>query len=373
MNQKQLFCLWPQMLALILICVSCSTSRDKPTRFASRKPSAMETAQVPTWSRSDLNFFLHGSMSTEVVPEVVLRAFVRIYPDLFPRPDLSHFGLLPDSAFGWPVGFSRSPAPHLGGLSSVGINCAACHYAEVNISGGEPVRLLGATSHFDAEAYFGAVIVAMFRTADSANMKHFLTAYLALNDPSSGEPAQALLASEWQKQEEKIKTAMSTNPSGSKGAGPGGLVGISPNELKLDSRSLAAGVDLAALANSFLKLFHNMRAALHVPDQPPDKAPPASGPGRNDAFGILSAVLFGAPQPYAPVKFGLVWNLDKRHWVHWDGNTQSPIGRNLLASLGLGAPLMGKHGQLDFALVKRQTDLSESIRPPRYPFAIDDA
>ena len=73
------------------------------------------------------------------------------------------------------------------------------------------------------------------------------------------------------------------------------------------------------------------------------------------------------------MKYGLVWNLDKRRWVHWDGNTQSPIGRNLLASLGLGAPLIGKRGQLDFALVNRQTELSERIRPPRYPFAIDAA
>src|SRR5207248_8025312 len=103
------------------------------------------------------------------------------------------------------------------------------------------------------------------------------------------------------------------------------------------------------------------------------KAPPASGPGRNDAFGLLSGGLFGQPQPYAPVKFGLVWNVDRRQWVHWDGNTRSPIGRNLLAALGLGAPMIGKHGQLDFALVKRQTDLSETIRPPHYPFGIDRA
>jgi hypothetical protein len=116
-----------------------------------------------------------------------------------------------------------------------------------------------------------------------------------------------------------------------------------------------------------------MRAALHVPDQPPEKAPPSSGPGRNDAFGILSASLLNAPQPYAPIKFGLVWNVDKRTWVHWDGNTKSPIARNLLASLGLGAPLHGKQGNLDFAAVKRQTDLSEKIRPPRYPFKIDQA
>ena len=79
------------------------------------------------------------------------------------------------------------------------------------------------------------------------------------------------------------------------------------------------------------------------------------------------------PQPYAPVKFGLVWDLEQRHWVHWDGNTQSPLGRNILAALGLGAPLTGHHGGLDFVLVKRQTDLSEKIRAPRYPFAIDEA
>src|SRR5207249_7777875 len=128
---------------------------------------------------------------------------------------------------------------------------------------------------------------------------------------------------------------------------------------------------LVPFVRATLKLCHNTRAALHVPDQRPDKVPPASGPGRNDAFGLLSAVLFGALQPYTPVKYGLVWNLDHRHWVHWDGNTQSPIGRNLLASLGLGAPLLGKQGVLDFAMVKRQTDLSERIRAPRYPFAID--
>ena len=36
--------------------------------------SKIDSAQVPTWSANDLDFFLHGSMSTEVVPEKVLRA-----------------------------------------------------------------------------------------------------------------------------------------------------------------------------------------------------------------------------------------------------------------------------------------------------------
>jgi hypothetical protein len=45
--------------------------------------SNVRIEQLPTWAREDLNLFLHGSMSTEVVPEPVLRAFIKTYPDLF--------------------------------------------------------------------------------------------------------------------------------------------------------------------------------------------------------------------------------------------------------------------------------------------------
>jgi hypothetical protein len=351
--------------------LSCTTDKSGGQRVSANLQLS-EMAQVPSWSRQDLDFFLHGSMSTEVVPEAVLRAFISTYPDLFASRDLSHLGLIPDPAFGWPVGFSRKNVPHLGGLSAVGLNCAACHVTDVTTAGAAPVRVLGVTSHFDAEAFFGAVIVATFRTADPANMKKFLSAYLAASDPAAGEGAQEFFAHQWQSQEQYIIATMADDPSGSKGLVPGALHSFSPTALRLEKHNLDS-VYLPTLSHSMLQLFHNMRAALHVPDQPPDKAPPASGPGRNDAFGLLSAALFGAPQPYAPVKYGLVWNVENRHWVHWDGNTQSPLGRNLLAALGLGAPLIDKHGELDFTLVKRQTDLSEHIRAPRYPFAIDSA
>lgn len=339
-----------------------------------KKADGVDTAQVPKWSSDDLKFFLHGSMSTEVVPESVLRAFIKIYPDLFPSQDLAHLGMIPDPDFGWPIGLSRKEVKHLGGLPSLGLNCASCHVAEIRSSkDAAPVRVLGVTSHFDAEAYFGAVIVATFRTADPANMKRFAGAYLESVDPDVDESTQTLLAEEWEKQREKIDATMKADPFGSKGVEPGALHQIEPGVLILDDEILEHEKDLAAFAHSILRLFHNMRAALHVPDQPPEKAPPSSGPGRNDAFGLLSAGLFNAPQPYAPVKYGLVWNVGKRRWVHWDGNTQSPLGRNLLASLGLGAPLDGKQGALDFALVKRQTDLTEMIQAPRYPFKIDEA
>jgi len=342
-------------LAIAAATAALAAVTDQPAK------AKIDSAQVPKWSADDLDFFLHGSMSTEVVPERVLRAFIKIYPDLFPASDLAYLGLIPDPQFGWPIGFSRkAEVKHLGGQSAVGINCASCHMAQITSSGTkQTIRVLGATSHFNVEAFFGAVLVSTFKTSEPANMKLFLNAYFA-------NPA---LDAAWEAQQAKITERMAADPVGGKDIAPGELHQIEPGELELAT----AATGLPELAHSMLKLFHNLRAALHVPDQPPDKAPPASGPGRNDAFGLLSAALLNQPQPYAPTKFGLVWNVDQRTWVHWDGNTKSPIARNLLASLGLGAPLHGKRADLDFATVKRQTDLSESIRPPKYPFAIDHA
>jgi hypothetical protein len=81
--------------------------------------------------------------------------------------------------------------------------------------------------------------------------------------------------------------------------------------------------------------------------------------------------LLGIQTKPAQIKFGLVWNENQRAWVHYDANTRSPIIRNLAASLGLGAPLIGHDGVLKFADVQRHTTLSEAILPPRYPGMID--
>jgi len=318
--------------------------------------------QVPSWSKEDLNFFLHGSMSTEVFPEPVVRAFIKTYPDLFPTSDLTHLGLIPDPEFGWPIGISRkAKVKHLGDLPAIGINCASCHVAQItSTSQNEPIQILGVTSHFNVEAFYGSMLVATFKTADPGNMKKFLAAYLGVSDARVFENM-------WQDEQNAILAILKEDPFGAKNIQPGQLHPINPWEVQV-----VPDGKLATLVHGMLKLFHNMRAALHVPDKPPDKIPPASGPGRNDAFGLLAASLLNAPQPYSPIKFGLVWNVNKRTWVHWDGNTKSPIARNLLASLGLGAPMHGKRGDLIFADVKRQTDLSEKIAPPKYPFKIDN-
>src|SRR3954466_7147827 len=103
-------------ISLVGALVSCNTMNNGRTMDVTK-------GQVPTWSADDTAFYEQGSMSTEVVPEVVLKAFVAAYPDIFPTQDFSHLGAIPDPRFGWPIGFSRAKPAHLAGLPSVGINC----------------------------------------------------------------------------------------------------------------------------------------------------------------------------------------------------------------------------------------------------------
>src|SRR5205085_7159781 len=182
-------CLRLMSIAMVLLCLTRATLPG-----AEKKPTPPGREQVPMWSEEDLNFFLHGSMSTEVFPEPVLRAFIKTYPDLFPTSDLTYLGLIPDPDFGWPIGISRkAQVKHLGGLPAVGINCASCHVAQItSTSHKEPIQILGVTSHFNVEAFFGSVLVATFKTSDPENMKRFLAAYLALDLKADKEVQQIL-------------------------------------------------------------------------------------------------------------------------------------------------------------------------------------
>lgn len=331
--------------------------------------------QTAGWSRDDVDFFLYGSMGAEFVPDRVLRAFQKVYPDLFPGPDLDSFGLLVDRVDKRPVGISLRETAHLGGLPSSGVNCSSCHMAEIHPKGGgAPVRVMGGTGQFDAGAFFNAVVAASYLTPAPVNMEKFLHAYLDAADPSAGPEAHKLLADSWKRQRTAIQQLITADPGGGKGAGAGNLHPLTAAELRLDYKRLATKDDLVAVVRSMLRLFHNMHVALHLPDAPPTSALPPPGPGRNDPWMILSLTLLGIPtDAYAPVKFTPIWDVDQRIWVHADGNNRDTIARNLIATLALGAPMHGKHGDVDFATLKRQTELGGKIHPPRYPWSVDRA
>lgn len=335
--------------------------------------------QVAELTADDIDILMHGSLATEVLPVKLLAAFPRAFPDLFPEPDMSNFGLVPDPEAGMPLGVSmKKSVQHLGGEDAVGINCASCHMTEVDFGdGGGPLRVVGPAGQFDVNAFFGAVVVGMIRPqaiekGDPVNMKRLLSAWLAVSSAEVNEEVLSKFEKNLASQSASIAVAIREDPWGKNGAGPGGLHAIDPRDLRLSASDVESNRDLAPVVRALLKLFHNIRSTLHIPDAMPTAPESPAGPGRNDAFGLLAYSFFQVKVPVAPAKYGVAWNLAGREWVHWDGNNNDPIARNLAASLGLGAPIIDTYAILDFAAVTRQTEISQKIRSPRWPLAVDD-
>ncbi len=330
---------------LVLTHVGCGTTSPASEH-------GIDPRQTPTWSLDDERFFLHGSMGSEFIPERMYRAFFKAYPDLYPGGDLSAYGVIYEPGKSWPIGFSRRETPHLANLPSIGINCAACHFAEVREAPDRPpIRVIGPPATFDVYSWVGAMAVSMARTTEPANMTAYLTHFM-------GRDVSA--------QKDAITAAVAADPFAWKGMAPNSLHEISAADVASD--------DPVVVARATLKLLHNMRTSLHLPEQLPPPVPVVPGPGRTDAFSVVAATVLGLPARFdAPVKYAIPWNLDRRTWVHWDGNNRDPHSRNIGASLGLGAPSTNGGSLLDFELVRRQTELTQVIRPPRWPWSVDDA
>ncbi len=339
----------------LLVSLAWTEETAKPT-------FDLDASQRPNGSSADLDFMLHGSMSSEFVPDRVLRALVAANPDLFPGGDLSAYGVIEPGLDEAPIGFTGRTVDYLGGQHSWGINCMSCHTGTVEMPGGPPLVVLGMAGNFNVEAFYGAVFLATFRAGSKEGIGPFLAAYARACDPKADAVAfEASVA----KQREAIEKLLAEDPFGA--------VGIAAGELhEIAAEDLTPGPEPAKLVQALQRLFHNMRVAVHVPEPPPAPMATPGGPGRNDAFGLLGAALLGkAPTVSAPVKFAHPWNLEGRAWVHWDGNTSDPTVRNVLAALGLGCPSDRQGSRLDMKLIDRHTALSEKLRNPKYPFAAD--
>jgi len=104
----------------------------------------------------------------------------------------------------------------------------------------QPIRILGVTSHFDVESFFGSVLVATFKTSDPANMKKFLSAYLDEIQGTADAKGRAVFDNEWGEEAAQIAAILKADPFGAKDIRPGELHTISPGDVKLDLQKLGA-------------------------------------------------------------------------------------------------------------------------------------
>jgi hypothetical protein len=113
------------------------------------------------------------------------------------------------------------------------------------------------------------------------------------------------------------------------------------------------------------------------------------GPGRVDAFGAARNLLFPqyAVKMQSPVSFPFIWsvpdNIGRKpadfKWIHYDGDTNSILERNIGQALGMGAVFDPKtyESTLRIGNLHRLEVLTHQLQPPKWPAdvlgAIDEA
>jgi hypothetical protein len=104
------------------------------------------------------------------------------------------------------------------------------------------------------------------------------------------------------------------------------------------------------------------------------------GPGRVDAFGAARNLLFPkyAIRMQSPVSFPFIWDVPDTTqqrsgpdmvWIHYDGNTNSILERNIGQSLGMGSVFDPKtyESTLRIANLHRLEVLTHKLRTPAWP------
>jgi hypothetical protein len=242
-----------------------------------------------------------------------------------PHPDLPPLGMPRgwkegDVAFERPIGFSRR---RVFGMDFVGLNCAFCHLGTVRRVATEPrphVVLGGVGNTVDIEKYF----LYLFRSLD--------------NDALTGERLMQAVDAEL-----KLQNA----------------------ELGWFQRLLYRWALVPGL-RWYVRSLEMAKFDFIFPTS--DSRLPDFGPGRVDTWGLYKRVFVDPPvhdSIAGTSDFPPLWNQKARTGMrmHWDGNTDVLIERNVVSALSL----IGKRiDYLDFDRLVRITDWIEGLLPPRY-------
>jgi mono/diheme cytochrome c family protein len=286
----------------------------------------------PVTYSDSLDHFKYGSIGGEpggsifrtvggdLPPYQIFKVLPAICPDKIPGGYAS-FGLVFESGHDLPIGVSKRFRL---GFDQVGLNCAVCHTGTYRETPQSPHQIvLGMPAHqLDLQAFFGFVT--------SCSLDPRFTAENVIG---------------------QIRKS-------------GAHVG------PIDSLLYSGGV-IAAIRESTLALQSRVGKLLDPRAYP-------WGRGRVDTFNPYKSLQFNWNLDQLPPDelvgasdFPSLWNQAPRQTMHlhWDGNNDSLSERNLSAALGAGVTPV----TVDHAAVDRVRDWIMDLKPPAYPFAIDQS
>ncbi len=259
------------------------------------------------------------------------------------------------------------------GIEMVGFNCAACHVGETSYRG-RKLLIDGAPSLIDLQAYQVDFKESFDATLhDPVKLLALVVAIDRNRGGSDGQPAG--------------DTSSYVSDPSVKGAGD--VAGRSTADESFHSVSSAAadrangsavlqGQTFAARFRRDLAFLKARLAYVKNGKLLLDGTEP--GPGRIDAFGAARNLLFpkNAVRMTSPVSFPFLWDVpdttqqrsgNDAVWIHYDGNTNSILERNIGQSLGMGMVFDPKTNESSVRIqnLHRLELLTHKLQPPKWP------
>ncbi len=359
--------------SVLLLLAACS-------RKATEQPAASADNVIiysaNGWSQAERDQYYHLAEGSELMLYSLLANLQSIKTGKPFLQNMERFGFLPDrpgpsNPYQLPVGLTLSKSRNSGtaGVEIVGFNCAACHVGELTYAG-KHVRIDGAPATVDLQGY-----QVEFKESLDATLKSpqkLLALVIAMektrntqDTPATGDAGQ--YASEPDLQGAgNVPTAANADPSfhsvssAAADAATPAARGSFRERLKTDIAFLKA------------RLAHLQNGKLLVDGTEP-------GPGRIDAFGAARNLLFSeyAVKMQSPVSFPFIWNVPDNvgrkpedfEWIHYDGNTNSILERNIGQALGMGAVFDPNtyESTLRIGNLHQLEVLTHKLQPPRWP------
>jgi hypothetical protein len=353
------------------------------------KPSASQpssaSGQTIVWSQngwSDLERaeYHHLAEGSELMPYMVLANVVSVKTGKPFLENMERFGFIPDATssanpHGLPIGLTtvHSRNKSLTGLEMVGFNCAACHVGEVS-HGGKRLRIDGAPSLIDLQSYQVELKDSLDATLHNPAKLIALVATID-RDQHAGETPPAGGTDRYA----STPAAKTAGEVAAATTADKGFHSVSSGTADATGASAALqGPTFAARFQRDLALLKARLAYLKNGKLLLDGTEP--GPGRVDAFGAARNLLFpgDAVRMQSPVSFPFIWDVPDTTqqrsgtdtiWIHYDGNTNSILERNIGQSLGMGAVFDPRtyESSLRIANLHRLEVLTHKLQAPKWP------
>jgi mono/diheme cytochrome c family protein len=382
-------------------------------------------------SGADRQNFYHLAEGSEIYPYAWMKALHTANDQPFLQ-NLERFGLIPDpnNSAGLPIGLTVANRRGVPLGEMVGVNCAACHVAELKYQN-TTFRVDGGQNLFDLGGFYGELFedtratvtspdrlytflvrwwdqthnaaLSQAATAQQSTKKlipgeldqplpsdptqELLDRYKTLDDVKNAGPLEKEMVDQFASLVEKHKDAptqavqVATAPEASFSSVAKKVVAKHPDAKNLFDKAKST-VDRVSTIRDALKdvdeyiaLMYSYMELLRSLGTVTGAGSLNGGYGRVDAFGGARNLLFPASaQPAtAPVAYPYLWGFGDTAFFHYAANTNSILERNIGQALGLGATYDKTFKTVATSVDIRNTnaleELAYKIQPPDWPAA----